>query len=322
MNLYRVFPFVILNRAKNLCPVLAAIFLAGLYVFLIFASVQAAEIIMVAPAVIDLKAKPRDILKDKIILENKSDAKLNIYPFVNNILADSGEERFLNPAAADQSSSLANWISISRGVLDLSPGEKKEMDFLIEVNMRAKPGIYHAVISFAAGATRDAAEADLKDAGRININLEVLDNAKEALAIKKFMPDKNFFSKFPVSIFYTLENSGDRPILPTGRIRIYNRRGEEVSVIELNSEAVNVEPQTSEFFKVIWPDGKVFGRYKALLDIEYGTRERKILYDAIFFWVIPWQKLLILFGGIGILPIIFIFWRQKRMLALQAEENS
>lgn len=267
---------------------------------------------MVAPAVFDFKAKARDILKEKIILANKSDVKLNVYAFVNNILAATGETEFLDPAAADHSSSLANWISISRGVLELAPGEKKTIDFLVEVNMRAKPGIYHAIISFAAGATRAVAEADLKKAARTNINLEVLDSGKEILEIKKFMPDKTVFSKFPASLSYTLENSGDRSLLPTGRLLIYNRQGEEVSAIDLNPEAISIEPRMSNLFKVVWSEGKDFGRYKALLNIEYGNGQHKTLHDVVFFWVIPWQKLLVLFGGTGILLTLFIFWWPKK----------
>lgn len=296
---------------------LTASFLVGLCGFLISTPLRAAEIITAAPAVIDLKAKSRDILKEPIILTNKSNVKLNVYAFVNNVLAATGEARFLDPAAADLSSSLANWISISRGVFELAPAEKKELDFSVEVNMRAKPGIYHAVISFAAGATRAAAEANLKEAARININLEVLDNTKEILEIKKFMPDKTIFSKFPVSLSYTLENSGDRSLLPTGRILIYNRSGEEVSVINLNPEAADIELQTSKIFKAVWPDGKDFGKYKALLNIEYGNGQRKTLHDAVFFWVIPWQKLLIVFGGAWALLTGFVFWRRSKQYAYE-----
>ena len=289
--------------------------LAGLGGFLIPVPLRAAEIITISPAVFDFKAKARDILKEKIVLTNKSNVKLNVYTFVNNILAATGEAKFLDPAAADHSSSLANWISISRGVLELAPGEKKEIDFSVEVNMRAKPGIYHAIISFAAGATRAEAEVNLKEAARTNINLEVLDSAKEILEIKKFMPDKTIFSKFPVSLSYTLANSGDRSLAPTGRILIYNRGGEEVFVIPINPEAASIEPQMSKNFQAVWPDGKDFGKYKALLNIEYGNGQRKTLHDVIFFWVIPWQKLLIIFGGAGMLLTIFVFWQQKKRYA-------
>ena len=300
---------------KILQRIFAIAVLAGLGGFLIPRPLREAEIITASPAVFDFKAKARDILPEKIILTNKSDVKLNVYTFVNNILAATGEAKFLDPAAADYSSSLANWISISRGVLELAPGEKKEIDFSIEVNMRAKPGIYHAIISFAAGATRDAAGANLKEAAKININLEVLDNTKERLEIKKFMPDKTVFSRFPASLSYTLENSGDRLLAPTGRILIYNRRGEEVSVIAINTEAANIEPRMSKNFQAVWPDGKDFGRYKAILNIEYGNGQHKTLHDVIFFWVIPWQKLLIIFGGAGMLLTFFVFWRQKRRYA-------
>ena len=310
-----VIPSEPLRATRDLCPILVIFFLVGLCSFFIPTPLRAAEIITTAPAVFDFKAKARDILPEKIILTNKSDVKLNIYTFVNNVLAATGEAKFLDPVAADHSSSLANWILISRGVLELAPGEKKAIDFSVEVNMRAKPGIYHAIISFAAGATRAEAEANLNGAAKININLEVLDNAKEIMEIKKFMPDKNIFSKFPVSFSYTLANSGDRSLLPTGRILIYNRRGEEVSVIVINPKAANIEPQTSKNFQAVWPDGKDFGKYKALLNIEYGNGQRKTLHDVIFFWVIPWQKLLIIFGGAGMLLTIFVFWQQKKRYA-------
>ena len=100
-----------------------------------------------------------------------------------------------------------------------------------------------------------------------------------------------------MSLSYTLENSGDRLLAPTGRILIYNRRGEEVSVIAINTEAANIEPRMSKNFQAVWPDGKDFGRYKAILNIEYGNGQHKTLHDVIFFWVIPWQKLLIIFGA-------------------------
>ena len=299
----------------------AIVALAVLCGFLIPNSLRAAETIAVTPALIDFKATARDILKEKIILANKSDVKLNVYAFVNNILAGSGEEKFLDPAAADYSSSLANWIVISRSISDLAPGEEKEIDFLVEVNMRAKPGIYHAIISFIAGATRDEAESNLSEAEKIIINLEVLDDAKEILEIKNFAPDKTVFSKFPVSFSYTLANNGDRPLAPTGRLLIYNRRGEEVSVIKINPEAINIAPQKNNFFKVIWPDGTDFGRYKALLNIEYGRGQNKTLHDVIFFWVIPWQKLLIILGGAGMLLTIFVFWRQKRRCAFDLKKH-
>lgn len=298
-----------------------AILLCGLGGFFFPTPLRAEEIIVAAPALFDFKAKARDIMKEKIVLENNSDVKLNIYAFVNNVLAATGEAEFLDPAAADHSSSLANWISISRGVLELAPGEKKTIDFLVEVNMRAKPGIYHAVISFTAGSTRAEAEAKLKEAARVNINLEVLDSAKEWLGIKKFMPDKTVFSKFPVGLSYTLENSGDRALLPTGRILIYNRQGEEVSEIDINPEAISIEPRMSRFFKAIWPGGQYFGRYKALLNMEYGSAQRKTLHDVAFFWVIPWQKLLALFGGAGTLLTVFVFWRRKKQYAFNLQNS-
>ena len=108
---------------KILQRIFAIAVLAGLGGFLIPRPLRAAEIITASPAVFDFKAKARDILPEKIILTNKSDVKLNVYTFVNNILATTGEAKF--------------WIAVSiilllwpigfqfRGVLELARARKR-----------------------------------------------------------------------------------------------------------------------------------------------------------------------------------------------------
>ncbi len=275
------------------------------------ATVQAAGI-KVSPMVIDLKAKARDILKESITLVNPDNFKQTVYVFVNNISVSEGRQEFLDPARADQASSLANWMAISRGVIELWPGAKKEINFLIEVNLRAKPGMYHAVISFAPGGTRLEAEKKLREAPAATVNLEVLDDAKERLQLKKFISDKTFFSAWPVSFHYLLENIGNRALAHSGEIRVYNRRGEEVASLEANPEQLVLEPGSSRKFAAKWPGVKGLGRFKALLRLDYGSKQPGTLQDTVFFWVIPWPKLLLIFALLAAaIAAATIFWHRK-----------
>jgi len=267
----------------------------------------------VTPVVIDERAKARDILKESVTLTNNTARKLNTYTFVNNISRELGKQEFLDPSRADHSSSLANWIAISRGVIELAPGETRTIDFQIDVNLRAKPGVYHAVIYFGEGSRRTESEKKLPEAPAVMVNLEVLEDIKERLQLKKFIPDKVFFTGFPVSFSYDLENIGNRELTPTGEIRIYDRRGEEVGAVDVNYEGVVLGRETTEQLAGIWEASGGFGRYKAILDLEYGSTQRGTLQDTVFFWVIPWKMILIIFGIMAGLVIIFTFLLYRRL---------
>lgn len=283
--------------------------------------------VTVTPAIVDLKGMPRDILKGNVVLENKSGHYVELYPFVNNISIEDGKQIFLDPASADNSSSLANWIELSRSSTILQGGDKKTIDFLVNINLRAMPGIYHAVISFAPGATRDEAEQHISQAFSVPVNLEIAENTKERLKLKKFISTKTFSFGFPIGFSIELENNGNTQVSPIGEIRIYNRNGEEVSALQIDNKG-EVAPSQEIFINADWMGAQTnsllsklgldtftsFGRYKALLDIEYGSTKPSRINDTIFFWVIPWPVLLVflcLLVGIMICVVLYIHRVEK-----------
>ena len=300
------------NRVLSRSSILFGIGLTILLLFFTTSFVLAASSLTVNPVVIDEKAKARDILNESLTLTNNTGRKLNVYTFVNNIVASKGEEDFLDPSRADHSSSLANWIKISRGVIELSPGEKRTIDIRIDVNLRAEPGIYHAVISFVEGSSRAIAEEKFKSASKVTVNLEVIEDIKERLQLSTFIPVRTFFSGSPITLLFSLENIGNRPLVPSGEIRIYNRRGEEVASIDANEEKVALEPGGTVQLASVWQGIQGFGKYKAFLNLEYGTTQRGTIYDTVFFWVIPWQKILFIFGALAILVILITYFLHRR----------
>lgn len=294
-----------------------------------------ADSIVLSPVIIDDKARARDILKHSITLVNNADYKLNLYTFVNNILSEEGKQEFSDPSKADQTSSLANWIAIRRGSIQLNPGEKKKINFEISVNLRAKAGIYHAAIAFVEGATRYEAETKLNGASSVTVNLEVVNKVTERLNIKKFAPGRTFFSGFPVSFSYEFENIGDSPETPSGEIRIYNRSGEELTALKINENGLAVEPGTILKLANFWPgvqndafNAKVasirqgsggFGRYKAILVLEYGDNHSKVVQDTVFFWIMPWLEILIIFTISAFLIIALTYLIHRRYLKYDEE---
>lgn len=289
--------------------------------FILFFNMSSTEAfpLIVKPVVLDRKVKVRDILKESLIIKNISDRRMGIYICVNNISVDGGKQEFLDPSRADSGSSLANWIEVNRGVIELDPEEERKIDLTIGVNLRAEPGIYHAVISFPHGSTRAEAELRQSDADSVMFNLEIEDDAKEWLQLKKFISDKNFFWNWPISFSYILENTGNRALAHSGDVRIYDSSGREVAEIATDSRSGSILPENEKNFSLVWrqPETLPVGRYKAYLNLKYGDKQRGVLQDTVFFWVFPKNKLLILAGIVFSLVLLLILIKrfQKRKTA-------
>ncbi len=267
----------------------------------LFAAAQTSEL-TVTPIVIDDKAKVRDILKKSVTITNSSNRKLNVYPVVNDVNVASGTETFISAQSGeDRADSLANWIEISRGVIDLSPGETREIPFVIRVNLNAIPNTYHADISFYEGSTLSEAQ-QRNPLAVVTVNTEVQADIKESMQLNKFITDNFFFSGDDVLFNYQLENIGNQSLVPKGEIRIYDRKGREVASVPVNPDGQSFTPEQAAQLASAWSAAEGFGKFKAFLNIDYGNNQSGSLQDTVFFWIIPWQQLL----AMAIISIIAI----------------
>ncbi len=276
---------------------------------------QTAELTAV-PVVVDEKAKARDILKETVTITNTSQRKLTLYPSVNNITPQEGQEAFVSAqGGGSQTDSLANWIEISRGVVELNPGESKEIPFVIRVNLSALPGTYHADISFYQGTTRSDAETT-RPLAVVTVNTEVQAEIKESMQLNKFITDSFFFSGDDVLFNYQLQNIGNQELKPKGEIRIYDRKGHEVASIPVNPDGKSFTPDQAAQLASAWSAAKGFGKFKAFLNIDYGNNQSGSLQDTVFFWIIPWQQLAAIFlvsvVAIIVSAIYFHRWLEHR----------
>lgn len=253
--------------------------------------VASAADLAVTPAFIDEKAKPRDIIKQSITLVNTSERKLNLFPSVRDVDRDEGEKEFARAQnSAEREASLANWIELSRGVIELSPGEEKTVPFVIRVNLNALEGAYHANIAFYEGSSREAAESNPPTAS-IDVNVEVSPDVKEILQLNSFFTDNIFFSGDDVAFNYQFENVGNQNLQPKGEIRIYDRRGKEVAAVGVNPDGKMVGPDEISQLASVWTAAEGFGRYKAFLNVDFGASQTASVQDTVYFWIVPWQQL-------------------------------
>ncbi len=276
--------------------------------FLLFFSDVQAYNVKTEPVIIDERGKPGDFFKEIITISNTANYKLNLYGSVYNLEKIKGEQEFDGPAQSDLSVSLANWIELHRGVFQLLPGESKQVEFSIKVNPRAQPGIYHAGVAFYEGSDRVGAE-NRKAGSAVLINLEVIEGLAKNLSLKKFAADKVFFTSFPISLTYQIENSNNKPVLLDGEISIFDRRGEaigSVAINEANTSYVWSGPERSSGLASVYEFGKGFGRYKAVLHAR-SLNGQFSAQDITFFWVIPYQFIILILAFAALITITAIY---------------
>lgn len=272
--------------------------------------------VTVSPVVIDGKGKLREILRFTVTLENTSKHLVTIYPWVTDVSAASGSTGVSDLGGSQEkplSESLARWIEVTRGSIDLLPGEKKEVPLTVQINLNAKPGVYHAQVHFSAGADRASAEMNTAETEDVTVNIEVLEDINERLQLATFSPIKNIFSNKTAAFQYRLENIGNRGEVPRGKVRIFDRDGREVAVLDANEAGSRLEPEASAMLSSVWAAGGSFGRYKAMLDLEYGSRGT--IQDTVFFWMIPWGKLLSMFLTLVLVCVIIAVVIHSRVTA-------
>lgn len=273
--------------------------------YLLPTALYAASDFTVTPAIIDGKGKQREILRFTSVVTNTTQHLVSIYPWVTDVdaaLGETGTSDLGGSQGKDLGESPSRWIEVTRGVVDLLPGEHREIPIMVQIHLNAKPGVYHAVIHLSEGSNRASAEANKVETEEVLVNIEVLEDINERLELNSFAPEKKFFSSNSASFNYRVANIGNRGLVPHGKIRIYDGHGEEVATVDANDAGKRLEPSVKEMIGSVWMAGDHFGRYKAMLDLQYGSRGT--LQDTVFFWVIPWKKALGMFLTLMIFCVI------------------
>ncbi len=270
----------------------------------------------VTPLVIDVKAEARDILTKKITITNTGGAMSTIYPTVNNISLDAGGtiQEFHSPVESDRTASLASWIEISRAGINVPVGESKTIDITLRINPNPVPGTYHAFVGFGNGRNRDEAQAQVNNGtapGTI-ITLTIEDKKLEFLKLSRFIIDRFITKQGNQAALYTIKNPGDEALVPTGEIIFYDNKGVEVSSLTVNGEGQSIPPGEEREFKVDVPTQGLFGKYKAFLNVEYGTAQKASVQDTSFFYVLPMKIILSILGVLSIVVIVLALYVHRK----------
>jgi hypothetical protein len=314
MKLFTPFPkkTCSLSRISYAAFSLPVLFLGGAFALPVVAHAN----YTVSPLIIDHTSEARAIEHNDIVITNNSPAVLTLFPAVNNVILGSsgGVESFVSPSMTDRTKTLSSWLEISRKPIELRPGERATTTLTLRVNPDAENGTYHALVSFPNGRNRDEAEALITNGAvpGTMVSVTIDKKVREEIGITGFRVDRFVYSSQNDAIRYMVKNDGETDMVPTGDILIYNQRGEEVGAVPVNPDKIVVKPGEKSVFTAEAPTRGLMGKYKAYLSLRYGTDTKAQLQDTAYFFVVPWQKTLLLFIGIilGALLISLFFYRR------------
>src|SRR3989344_1262210 len=118
---------------------------------------------------------------------------------------------FVQAEMSERTTSVTSWIEITRGRIELTSDETKEVPVTIRVNQKAPPGIYHAFVGFGSGSNRDIAQAKVLEGQGMGAVVRIVVGSKqeEFLRLVSFTTDRFSISPDKGQITYILENTGD-----------------------------------------------------------------------------------------------------------------
>lgn len=287
----------------------------------------------ISPPRFELAANPGQRAEAMVKLFNETDRELVLYSSSSNFTAAEDEEgvpKFYDLKEGEED--LSKWIEIEKGPITIAPQETKEIPFAINVPGFADPGGHYASIFFGSGLPDGSGGSGVGLSEKIGalillrVSGDILEEGR--LVEFKLKDPKPFYDHLPVGFTLTFENSGNVHLKPQGEVAITNLLGQKSGKADVNKDQIsggkNILPRTSRHFEASWTrglyqepgtgffgklraemDNFALGRYKAVLDLGYGSQSKKEKAEAVF-WVFPWHLILVVVLGSAALVAVLV----------------
>lgn len=311
---------------------LKKVFFFGLLTLGFFLPLHVSHALTFSPQRFELEADPGQIIEREMTLTNEGTDPQTFYSVFRNFEAE-GETGV--PTPTDSTTGLASWLKAQKQIT-LAPKSTETVAYQIYVPKDATPGGYFSMILWSTTAPNVAP-------GQVAIGaqtgplvlLTVNGDIKEAGAVSGFKvrDGQQFFLSLPVDFVYKFRNDGGDRVKPQGTVKIKNILGLGGKEIAANIVEGNVLPSGTRLFQTEWKRNNphaatlakatdkanlgffghvknewynyAFGRYRALLSINYGTKGGHAEAVAVF-WVVPWHLLLTI---IVILTLVYFLFK-------------
>jgi hypothetical protein len=295
---------------------------------------ERAQALTVSPVRIELAGDPGTTITGEFLLINEQANQQLFYLSSENFEA-RGEEG--TPTFVASKEGLSSWVKTAPSVRLLS-GEKKKVQFKIDIPVSADPGGHFAAIFAGTSDPAAAAQGGQVSVGAkigVLVLLRVNGEVAEGGGLLSFEGSGRVVSGLPLTFSYRFQNTGGDRLRPTGDILLTNTFGMTAARILANPSEGNILPASTRKFTTEWlttntaeddyQDMKTalakdetvgfwsavqrqwshfaLGLYTARLTISYGVSEVKEAAATYRFLVFPWQLLTVI--GLGVAVVGF-----------------
>lgn len=286
-------------------------------------SVSASSVISAIPTRLDLKADPGQTITADVKVNNGSN-KTQTYAIAiqDFVVYDSiGTPIPIAPSSANRWA-MKGWIS-APGSIPVDSQQTQTIKLTIKVPLTALHGGHYAMITYEPNP--GVKPADLKKTANLIgqrvgtlIYLTVSGPITQNATLTKFTT-ADFHEKGPIDFQGTVRNLSDIHVNPTGTLDIYNFLNQKVASLPV--QVGNVFPEISRDFTTSWNQKWGYGRYRADLNLAYGTTGG-ILTSSIYFWFFPISLIIyLLLLIISILALIILLNRRSNKHQQELEKE-
>jgi hypothetical protein len=205
--------------------------------------------------------------------------------------------------------SIIDYISFPEETITLKLGDRARVPVTVSLPPDAEPGGYYgSILVSTVQIGREATDTALPRnpiIARVGSHVFLTVGGEqeyqgETVKIST-IPDTSWYTKGPVDLGIFYENTGSVHLNPYGEVTVTNILGEQVGYVEL--EPWFVLPKSLRTREFTWDREFLFGRYTVEANINRG-------YDDVIdtvktsFWVIPYQFIGAVFGGLFIIFLL------------------
>lgn len=260
---------------KRKLILLVILLLPFLVITLTLKAQQNAAGLRVTPVSFDLAIDKGLTSTGVIHLENFTKDTLDIAVSLKNFTAQ-GEQGEVALSDEDNQYSLAKWINVSPTRITLSPGEKQDFSFKIEVPVSAEPGGHFGSIVFSTVPSKTLSNTGAvvsQSVGALFL-VRIPGPVNENAILESFKAGKSFYDQGPVDFTIRVKNNSTVHVKPIGVITIKNDiTGQKYAV---GVDGKNVLPNAIRQIPVSWGQKFLIGKYTATANLNYGSKSNPI----------------------------------------------
>lgn len=227
------------------------------------------------------------------------------------VVDNNGTPNLLPPDTLSGKYSAASWIGVNPTTFTVSPGERKELSFFVQVPPDARPGGHYAAAVYTPineAGVRGSGATVTTQLGTL-FSIDVAGPITERAEVVKFQAVNKFQEYGPVKIQTEVKNFGDLHIRPNGNLKVVSTRGR----VEIQGiQTTNIFPGSSRIYENTVGKKLMVGRYEAKLLASYGRDNNIPLVATMYFWVFPWRVALVVLLAIATVILGFMLWKKRK----------